>query len=610
MPLINSLKRGSAITVNWLAILVVTFLYCLFLFVFPYAFNFKTDSNGHYLVVAVTTTGFLLIALFHRPATVLQIGAVLLAIAISLGYLYGSNDAVGNEYLAFCYALGIVTWLLLTLDSAAIHWPARIFAVLFLYEIVLAGTGAFQNSGIFAIYLVVNLPFCWFLLFNGALGNPGVRGNAGVGGNPAVRGKVWRWVRGGIFFGLALFCLGIVLIVRSRTALVAFVAMGVAILVWEYGDRWVSYVRAMPLFWRVMALSLVGFAGGGIGYYLFEVKKMSAYGRMLMIDIAWRHRADALLFGTGLGRFTWYYPMWQADYFKHTVNPPMAFYLSAGESYLIFNEFIQLFETIGILGFLVFVLLLFWFFQSRSSRHAQLLGAAKITLLGILVSGLTSYPLHVNGILVLASYCFVVAAVVGERKVRGTVLTRLLGRRWARVSLFLLLTVTAGFTALRCVKRYWAVREWQYIRDRSFADREGVKGKYRELYESLKGDGKFLTEYGEYLSMAPGDCPLAVEVLEDAKARFISRKTVELTGYAYKQINNYPKAIENFEWVSDYLPSNFSSRLELLKLYRLSGDSVKARRMGSQILTMPVKFPGQEVERIRRETRELLKEFN
>jgi tetratricopeptide (TPR) repeat protein len=308
--------------------------------------------------------------------------------------------------------------------------------------------------------------------------------------------------------------------------------------------------------------------------------------------------------------------MWQANYFKTTANPPMAYYLSAGESYLIFNEFVQLFESVGLVGFLFFSLLLYWFFRSGSLQHMELIHAAKATMAVILVTGLTSYPFHVNAILLLTTFCLAAAAIAGDKKLEilslqaGCEAIRLFAERWAQVSLCAMLIITAGLTAFRSAKQYFVVREWQYVRDRSPADREGVKKKYRELYRSLNGDGKFLTDYGDYLSAIPEDCSRAVEVLEEAKSLFISRKTVELTGYAYKQIDNYPKAIENFEWISDYLPSNFSSKLELLKLYTLSGDSARARSMGTRILTMPVKIPSEEVDRIKRETREILKQFD
>ena len=123
-----------------------------------------------------------------------------------------------------------------------------------------------------------------------------------------------------------------------------------------------------------------------------------------------------------------------------------------------------------------------------------------------------------------------------------------------------------------------------------------------ELNSALRGDGKYLTEYGRR-QLESGDPEKAVETLEKASQYFISRKTMEALAIAYERVGNYRAAIETRRWLCDFLPNKFAPRYELMKLYKKTGDTASEKKVANIILTIPVKIPSAEVDKIKDEAR-------
>ena len=343
------------------------------------------------------------------------------------------------------------------------------------------------------------------------------------------------------------------------------------------------------------------------GCFLFAMKKESAFGRLLKVQVIWNHITDNFWLGTGLGRFSWRYPQWQADYFKTNESPPLEYYLSADESYIIFNEWLQLFKETGIIGFLVFIALLIFMFRAKSKNHSRLLLAAKATVTAILVCGFTAYPLHVNALLFLLFFSFSVAFMTGDNQLFFKK-PRALSKPLARIFL-LLVMLFAACASYVGVRRLAAVYKWNNLTENYSMPCVQRRAAYSALYPLLKHDGKFLTDYGDCLMRDCADYPQASMVLENAGKYFISQKTIYLAGYSCLQMKNFPKAIEHFGWLSNYLPNRFSPKFELLKIYKETGDTAKARETGRLILTMPIKIPSGEVDRIKQETKIIMRDL-
>jgi hypothetical protein len=338
-------------------------------------------------------------------------------------------------------------------------------------------------------------------------------------------------------------------------------------------------------------------------YYFYHLKEGSSIGRLLILDISLRHLPDHFWLGTGLGRFSWYYPQWQAAYFLSHPQPESSFFLSAGETYVAFNEFLQVFETFGLLGFVLFVLSFTWFLTAVSRQHKELLFACKATAIAILSCCCCHYPLHLNVVLLMLALCFAIVAAIRENGSFFRLPEAGVSRVWVG-AVAVVLAVPALLTGYR---QYAAMEKWQLIRDDDRTDRETLKKEALGCYAYLRHDGKFLAEYGALLARDSADLPGAIVLAEASRRIFISWTSVENLAYYYLQQKEYTRAISTFAWLSGYVPDRFRPRMELLELYKRTNHPDSALRTASLILAMPVKIASDEVSEIKKEAESTIK---
>lgn len=385
----------------------------------------------------------------------------------------------------------------------------------------------------------------------------------------------------------------------------AFICLAVIIcylLFFSYKNKLYAIIKLLP---KSMVLLISAISIGSIlwaGIWLFNLKKLSAIGRLLSINISLYHITDHFWLGTGLGRFAWYYPQWQATYFNAHTRPPLAYFLSAGESYIVFNAYFQLFETIGLLGFLFCIYGLYRFFKVKAINRRSLLMVVKCAVLAILCSGFTSYPLHVNVILLLLGACLAIGFPINDKSIVLPV-----RKQWLYINKTL---IVLCFLLVCCVfykgySAYNAVNKWADLRDGSSS-----KIIAESIYPILKNDGKFLTEYGTLLLSDSSNKFTAINILEKAKQLLITRQGVEALVTAYSNVKRYKPAIINQQFLVNYLPNKFLQKDNLLQLYVFVNDSSKIKQIGKTILQMPVKIPSFEVEKIKQNTRVILKEYD
>lgn len=594
---------------------------CTFYFLFycPFAFDAEFSDYGQYFpafIVVCSWLAFLIIGLFLKKEQLAGQRLLMLVGSVGIGYLLCSDHySFANEYFAEITNVVLVAAMLLSAGIKLLHMLLIFLAGMFIWQLYIAFSqmhgfafniqplnisGTLQNSGIFSCYLVTQLPFIYYLFFCVPL--------PGKGKVPEQVTHFFKIVRVLVFAVIFSFVVSIIWRSQSRTALIALAALLVSFFVLNYGKAVKTTVYKLPraLVWSAAGVLLTGI--GCIGWYLIGLKKLSAISRVMTLDIARGHLADHFWLGTGIGRFPWYYPQWQAQYFATHQVPSKDYFLIAGEVYGIFNEYLQLLQTIGLPGFIVFILLLTWFFTRRSTRRRALLNAAKCTVIAVLACGFTSYPFHINILLLLLVVCFAIAAVVSENKRVAFQIPPMPHRLHNVVAGVypIVLIVIAGVAVYAAFGQWQAKQAWNKLRNQLDGSRAEIVAAYGRLYKPLQRDGKFLTDYGVTLQEDSADCGKAAMVLEEAKKYFISKTTIESLGQAYKKTGNYPKAIENYTWLCHYLPNKFGIKLELLKLYEVSGDTLNARQTAHMILTMPVKLRSHELDEIKIETANIL----
>jgi len=418
------------------------------------------------------------------------------------------------------------------------------------------------------------------------------------------KNKVW-------LYGLIIILLiTYVVILRSESRTALFTSI---IILCLYAKKLNNKEKRVPNVVKlVIALMLVFFI-----YYIFNLfiaKEASLSGRVIMIRIAIIHVFDSFWWGTGLGRFNWFYPQWQASYFENlppNSNPPLV--RNVGETYIIFNEFLQIFLSIGLIGTIVFIALFVIVFRLKSSRFVSLFYTLKCTILGVMVSGITSYTLHVNLLLLILVAYISILLMLNERKFVMLTLTQ---KRGNFNSFNIIFCVSSLSVVLFLSSQFWfkmsAVSEWHEIREQHI-EFERKEYSYCKIYPFLKNDGKFLTDYGIYLlenmstTVEPKKLDLTIKTLESARGYFLSKDVVLYLGYANWAKGNLKDAISNFEWVGNFLPYLFEPKIALMKLYLETGDIMKARNLGEWIIQTEPKVPSEEVEMIKNEADFLMK---
>jgi tetratricopeptide (TPR) repeat protein len=530
-------------------------LYVFVLWIYPISFNFELDVHWHnsLLFFSIALYCFFLAGalwLKMRLALAELVPAVIIALLPLLqGY--------ANEHLTVLVSLLVATAIMYRVHQ--VLWVVVLVA--YLFELALGvwqyaahyePVGTLGNSGVYACYITVHLPLVMYAL---------------------------RYLKLSRYLLLFFIALNIALLYVnfSRTAIISFVVI-------------MALMYAKRLSRPVLVTSLVLFFAGAViaGSHILNGKRLSALGRVMKVDIAKQHLDDDVLFGTGIGRFSYHYPQWQAAYFRQTEAPPADYYLSAGESYILFNEYLQLYLEAGLIGLLLFSYGAYVFFKTPVTEVSPG-SAAKLIAAGILACGFTSYPFHIIPMLFLLALCFV------------TVRPQPVQVKRAFVFPALALSLVAGYFSF---ERMIFVEQWKSARHDYSLSRNEALSIYSSAYNKLNDDGKFLADYAAFLMQEAGNCQPAAALAERSKQYFICTENYYTAATAYKCLGNYDKAIENYQFISWYIPVLYRPKYEMALLYRQSGNNQAALALARQIIDMPVKIASPEIDQMKAEMKQ------
>jgi hypothetical protein len=573
---------------------VVFFVATLLFFSFDYTFSFDYDifTNAYFLFIPYLLITLAVVANSIKKE-VLPIGEVLRLLIVIIFYFLLSFSKIFsfvNEHF-FILVFSFTFYCLLRSTSNEIKTTPfpLILTAIFLAQLIvstiqywnnldnpeksLSIKGTFQNSGILACFMVVSFPTLLFVL------------------HTYFKKAVLKIILG-VFFCVAVII--ILIVTKSRTGILAFLIL---IPILSYNYRYISFqaLRKMSKFKKAILCGILIVCILFLLVGLIDIKKLSAFGRLLTLKIGVSHLDDNLLFGTGPGRFTWYYPQWQIEYFASTPAPPLEFYLSAGETSLLFNEFFQLVLEVGLIGAGIIIFIFYDFFKLKNTTNDNFVKTLRVTVLGILLCGFTSYPLHVNLFIFIIFYSL--ATIHKQFKAPKFFIpaSRL------KIPLYLLFILVIGFS-YKIFTGAYAMYKWNVIKNNYSMSWENKIDKYEEIHRSLHNEnGKFLLNYAETLLENHSELEKAIYLLEESKQYFISYKTFQLCAAAYKLKNDTVNSIKNYEYLSFYVPSRFRPKYELVKLYYSQGNITKANELALRIVEMPVKVNSEEVEKIKRE---------
>lgn len=296
-------------------------------------------------------------------------------------------------------------------------------------------TGPFVNPQIYGGYLAALLPFVVALSY--------------FSRNSSYQ-RFFVWLN----WGVVLFLLVALVLAQSRAAWLACLASIGFLLQSHYHwfERAKNFLTQTRI--RVGLLMVISLLLG----LLFFLKLDSAAGRLLIWRISLPMGWDNFLLGVGYGQFKIHYLDYQATFFAS--HPGLAYAEKiAGMTYYAFNEFLQIALELGVIGFLLYLRLLFVAFvqnhtrRSVSKKDKNIRTLAQSTLVNILVFSLFSYPFSILPIHLLF---FVSLALVSSTMHQYTFVMNVGTRLGLTIAI-----VTCCFLGKVQWERYRATEQWK-----------------------------------------------------------------------------------------------------------------------------------------------------
>lgn len=155
----------------------------------------------------------------------------------------------------------------------------------------------------------------------------------------------------------------------------------------------------------------------------------------------------------------------------------------------------------------------------------------------------------------------------------------------------------------RLISMAGAFRQMKLIRA-EYAPHLAVE-KYNALVTTLNFSAVFHENYGD-MFMLCGNYQAAGTQYRTALQTTSRPGVLGKCGWCYGQIGLYDSAVAYFKIIEKLQPFKYAPRMALLKLYEQKKDTAAIKQKAREIMGMPVKVPGEQVEKIKTEARKWL----
>lgn len=414
------------------------------------------------------------------------------------------------------------------------------------------------------------------------------------------------------YVGLGAFLL-ILLMLPSTLSRASWVAgvIGVGLIGWvRYdGKKFVLSYLNNPVK-KIVAITVSGVLLISLAVGLFHFKKESAIGRLLSYRVSISAWMEQPVMGAGYKLFAPAFGAEQIEFFR-TEDRSEELKMVAGHGEYAFNEFLMILVEQGIIGLVLFLLLLgsvlipsfARIVRSGQSIDPIVLGVVA-SLISLLVFACFSYPFSIP--VIFLSFFLLLAVVASKNSSRVYTLTK--GILNSVITLVLIIGVgTLSFLILRIQHTNWKNQQvWEeagYFED--MQEYELAKETFDEIADAYQYNGGFLFRYGQVLRLS-GHCEQAVDVLNRASRFTTDPYLFNSLGNCYQELGEYEKAEEAY-YKSNYLiPHKFYPVYLLAKLHEERGEIVKSKSMASKLLSMPVKISSPAIEEMKKEMQGLI----
>lgn len=339
--------------------------------------------------------------------------------------------------------------------------------------------------------------------------------------------------------------------------------------------------------------NVIGIAGVLIGFILFSIvcfpkiyhlKTESAMGRVYIWKTSLPIINEHFLLGTGQGGFQVHYMKKQAAYLqKDTMS---RFTRIAGETDNPFNEFIKITVEYGIVGLILFMILLYHVFHKNPNRAFCTI-PLKGVLIGILVFAFFSYPFMYVQFQLLFILCL---AGISHNYTENVMKLKVL----RHTTWIIVLSLIVAFPILRY---YYCALRWECgVNQKTLSDDEKME-EMAVLYPVLKANAAFLTYYA-YLYSEREDYVNSVSKWKESLIYKVSYRQYISLGQDLERMGEYDEAEAYWEIASYMIPSRFTPIYLQIKMAMKLKKYEKAHRLITLFMMKDKKVDSPQLERM------------
>lgn len=432
-------------------------------------------------------------------------------------------------------------------------------------------TGSFHNPGPFGVYIAG--------IFIFALGHY-------LGSNNAVLKNI-----SGI---VCLICILALPSTQSRSAWIGACGGAIYLFVIKFGVEQTRKFFAKKYFIFVLFLTITI-----ISFLLWNFKAGSALGRMLTWRVSIEMVKEKPITGWGLGEFSNQYGFFQAKFFKNNPNNEQLIALADKNEYA-FNDPLQLLIENGLIGLVLFFILIFFVLCSKSQNVSTYLIAARAGVITILLAGLFSYPFEMISIWWLFLFFIAFVSVEIDNLFIKTFLF------FPKIFVGVVFSLLSFLAINHEISVYKAKQTWQQANE-AFQQQlfDAAKKHYREVNQKLPGERKVLLGLGKVLYMT-GKIEESAEVLEKASQTIADPFLFTNLGDSYQTLKKFDQAEKAYQNAADMIPNRIYPKYLLAKMFLQKQDTLMAQKTAQEILKMRIKVNSQATLQIKEEMKKIL----
>ena len=499
-------------------------------------------------------------------------------------------------------------------------------------------TGPFNNPGPFSGWILAALPVALaILLATGSGGNEfRVKGTLKAGRFKICieTSPLWyvRWALSILTFTTMFAVLLVLPPAGSRAAWIASIA-GFFYVVWYYPGRlklrddfrlWLSRSGRLKKILLALLLASVILAGG-IG--LYNLKRGSADGRVLIWKVTTGLIAERPFTGYGSEAFQRHYMNSQADWFEQGRGTPEQLIVAGSPQYP-FNESLHIWLKKGVVGVILLSVILGFLLTAKcrenalvqeeesegdTKRHEHalrsldraVLTGIKGTLVAMLVFAQFSYPMDISSFILQV----VVVTALLAGKTAQVISVSGVKRLFLTVPLGVTITVGAVLVVPQRIDYYTATVRWKEAhRIYSTQSYDYSAALYSRLYETLRHRGLFLQMYGKTLNMA-GRYEESNDLLNEAEYYMSSQIISIAMGDNYRALGRIDDASKAYKKAASMVPNMLYPRYQLAQMFAEAGMYKEADSVARSILGSTVKVESEATRDIMKRMKEIISEY-